>query len=49
MLILGDREMEQRTVAVRERAKGDIGVMPVAEFKQMARTLVETRALTNNQ
>ena len=48
MLVLGDREMEQRTVAVRERAKGDIGVMSIAEFKQMARRLVETRALTNN-
>ena len=48
MLVLGDREMEQRTVAVRERAKGDIGVMSIAEFKQMARGLVETRALTNN-
>jgi threonyl-tRNA synthetase len=48
MLVLGDREMEQRTVAVRERARGDIGVMSVEEFKEMARRLVETRALTNN-
>jgi threonyl-tRNA synthetase len=48
MLVLGDREMEQKTVAVRERAKGDIGVMSIAEFKEMARRLVETRALTNN-
>ena len=48
MLVLGDREMEQRTVAVRERAKGDIGVMSVEEFKEMARGLVETRGLTNN-
>jgi threonyl-tRNA synthetase len=48
MLVLGDREMEQKTVAVRERAKGDIGVMSVEEFKKMARGLVETRALTNN-
>lgn len=48
MLVLGDREMEQKTVAVRERAKGDIGVMSVAEFKEMARKLVEARALTNN-
>jgi len=48
MLVLGDREMEQRTVAVRERTKGDIGVMSAEEFKQMARKLVETRALTNN-
>jgi threonyl-tRNA synthetase len=48
MLVLGDREMEQKTVAVRERARGDIGVMPFAEFKEMARRLVETRALVNN-
>jgi threonyl-tRNA synthetase len=48
MLVLGDREMEQRIVAVRERARGDIGVMPVAEFKEMARRLVQTRALINN-
>src|SRR6266436_3219129 len=27
MLVLGDREMEQEKVAVRERTKGDIGVM----------------------
>ena len=48
MLVLGDREIEQKAVAVRERAKGDIGVMSIAEFKEMARRLVETRALTNN-
>lgn len=48
MLVLGDREMEQRVVAVRERAKGDIGAMSIDEFKEMARKLVETRALTNN-
>ncbi|HEX2270847.1 MAG TPA: threonine--tRNA ligase [Pyrinomonadaceae bacterium] len=48
MLVLGDREKEQRTVAVRERAKGDIGVMPVDQFREMAQRLVKTRALTNN-
>src|SRR6185437_1267483 len=48
MLVLGDRELEQRTVAVRERARGDIGVMSIEEFKEMARRLVETRALVNN-
>ena len=48
MLVLGDREMEQKTVAVRERARGDIGVMSIAEFKEMAQRLVATRALTNN-
>jgi hypothetical protein len=40
--------MEQGMVAVRERAQGDIGVMSLAQFKEMARKLVETRALTNN-
>jgi threonyl-tRNA synthetase len=48
MLVLGDREMEQGAVAVRERSKGDIGVMSVVEFKEMARKLVEMRALTNS-
>lgn len=48
MLVVGDREMEQKTVAVRERTQGDIGVMPLSEFKEKARRLVESRALTNN-
>jgi threonyl-tRNA synthetase len=47
MLVLGDREMEQKQVAVRERTKGDIGGMALNEFKEMATRLVMTRALTN--
>ena len=47
MLVLGDREMEQGNVAVRERTKGDIGVMSLEDFKTMARGLVTTRALNN--
>ncbi|HEU4596359.1 MAG TPA: threonine--tRNA ligase [Pyrinomonadaceae bacterium] len=47
MLVLGDREMEDGKVAVRERTKGDIGVMSLADFKELARRLVETRALVN--
>jgi threonyl-tRNA synthetase len=47
MLVLGDREMEQGQVAVRERTKGDIGVMTPDEFKEMARKLIETRAISN--
>jgi threonyl-tRNA synthetase len=47
MLVLGDREMEQGMVAVRERTKGDIGVMSLDEFTNMVRKLVELRALTN--
>jgi len=48
MLVLGDRELEQGNVAVRERAKGDIGVMSTSDFVEMARKLVEMRALTNH-
>jgi threonyl-tRNA synthetase len=47
MLVLGDRELEQGIVAVRERAKGDIGVMSIEDFKIMARGLVDSRALSN--
>jgi len=47
MLVLGDREMEQGSVAVRERLQGDIGVMPLTAFMEMARKLVQERALAN--
>lgn len=45
MLVLGDREVAQDTVAVRERSRGDLGVMPLAEFEQMALRLVRSRAV----
>src|SRR5207249_6892285 len=47
MLILGDREMEQSKVAVRERSKGDIGAMSLDEFVKLTQRLIQTRALTN--
>ena len=47
MLVLGDREMEQGNVAVRERVKGDMGAMSLEEFTNMARGLVDSRAITN--
>ncbi|PYS47729.1 MAG: threonine--tRNA ligase [Acidobacteria bacterium] len=48
MLVLGDREMEQGKVAVRERTRGDIGVMSLDEFKEKAQRLVNSRALVND-
>jgi threonyl-tRNA synthetase len=48
MLVLGDREMDEDKVAVRERTKGDIGAMSLDEFKELATRLVTTRALNNN-
>ncbi|HEX8163089.1 MAG TPA: threonine--tRNA ligase [Pyrinomonadaceae bacterium] len=47
MLVCGDREAEAGQVAVRERTRGDIGVMSVEDFSGMARGLVESRALVN--
>jgi threonyl-tRNA synthetase len=32
MLIIGEREQENRTVSVRSRDEGDIGVMPLDSF-----------------
>lgn len=47
MLVLGDREIEHGKVAVRERLKGDIGVMSLDEFKAEVLQLVKTRAIDN--
>jgi threonyl-tRNA synthetase len=47
MLVLGDREMEDGRVAVRERSKGDLGTMSLDEFREMAQGLKESRAITN--
>ena len=45
MLVIGEREAEAGTVAVRDRVKGDTGAVPVAEFSARLKNLVETRAL----
>lgn len=47
MLVLGDKELEENKIAVREKVKGDIGQMTLEEFKELAQKLKETRALTN--
>jgi threonyl-tRNA synthetase len=48
MLVLGDQEIEEGKVAVRERSKGDIGKMTVEQFITSARALIESRALVND-
>jgi threonyl-tRNA synthetase len=47
MLILGDKELEENKVAVREKVTGDLGAMSLDEFVEMARKLKESRALVN--
>jgi len=48
MLVLGDKELEEGEVAVREKVKGDIGQMTLDEFKELATRLKSSRALTND-
>lgn len=45
MLILGDQELENGQVAVRERKQGDIGAMSLAEFKEMIAKQKASRSL----
>ncbi len=46
MLVLGDKELEDKKVAVRERKQGDIGQMTLDDFIEMARKMKETRAIS---
>jgi threonyl-tRNA synthetase len=45
MLVLGDQELENGQVAVRERKQGDVGAMSLAEFKEMITQQRATRSL----
>ena len=45
MLVLGDKELEEQKVAVRERKQGDIGAMSLNEFKEMIAQQKLLRAL----
>jgi threonyl-tRNA synthetase len=45
MLVLGDKELEEGKVAVRERKEGDIGAMSLEEFKEMITQKKQSRSL----
>jgi len=45
MLVLGDQEIEAKTVAVRKRKSKETRVMPVEDFLKELITLVETKAV----
>jgi threonyl-tRNA synthetase len=45
MVVLGDKELEERKVAVRERRQGDIGAMTLEEFKETITQQKLSRAL----
>ena len=44
MLVIGGKEAEAGTVAVRHRSKGDLGPRPVDQFIADLRNEVESRA-----
>jgi threonyl-tRNA synthetase len=46
MLVIGDREADDQAVAVRSRAKGDLGARPVAQFVSDALAEVAQKALS---
>jgi threonyl-tRNA synthetase len=45
MLVVGDREVEDGTVSVRSRKAGDQGAKSVAEFFEILKKLVDTKAV----
>ena len=47
MLVIGEKEMNEGTVAVRSRKTGDMGTMPVDEFIAFAKNQVDTKVLDN--
>jgi threonyl-tRNA synthetase len=49
LLVVGDREVENDTVAVRTRSGEDLGSMPVEDFAQHLAEDVGRRGRTENQ
>ena len=47
MLVVGGREAEAGTVAVRHRRRGDLGAKPVEEFIAGARRLIDSADTTD--
>ena len=45
LLVIGDREVESRSAAVRERSGEDLGAMPLAEIREMLAEMKRTRAI----
>lgn len=46
MLVLGKREMESNSVAVRQRDGQDLGAMPIAKFIDEIKKQIDTKSLT---
>ena len=47
MLVVGEKEMTEGTVAVRSRKTADMGAMPVEEFLAFAKKQIDEKDLNN--
>ena len=47
MLVIGEKEIADNTVAVRSRKKGDLGAMPVDEFVSLIKAQIDERSKDN--
>ena len=43
VLVVGDKEIENNTVSVRQRGVGEIGTMPFDEFMNLAKEQIKTK------
>ncbi len=48
MIILGDKEVENNTVSVRHRTRGDLGARSIQEFVDELHPLIASRAVETN-
>lgn len=48
MVILGDKEIENKNLSIRHRAKGDLGARSLEEFGEELQQLIVTRAVDTN-
>jgi threonyl-tRNA synthetase len=48
MVILGDKEIENRNLSIRHRTKGDLGARNLVEFSEELQHLIVTRAVDTN-
>ena len=44
ILVVGEKEQEEKTVSVRDRKNGDIGSMPMSEFMSLILDKIATKA-----
>ena len=47
MLVIGEKETTENTVAVRSRKKGDLGAMPIDEFVSFIKTQIDEKSRDN--